>query len=138
MKQNNQNNQTNASVTNYNYQNNQNSNYPTTRDKSFSNYENMENVQSTGIASAMNTFDSIPNTSSNALEIVAVQKSNSQISGYQLSNGQIVSKNQALEMAKNGEIRNVGVATNQGNEYLRSLPDSTATNNLDNLPIING
>ncbi len=118
--------------------NNQNSNYPTTRDKSFSKYEEMSNVQSSGVQSAMNTFDTVPTANANALEIVAVQKSNSQVTGYQLSNGQMVSKTEAVALAKSGGIKNVGVATNQGAEYLRSLPDSSVTNNLDDLPTING
>ena len=33
-------------------------------------------------------------------------------------------------MAKMGEIAGVAVATNKGNEYLRSLPDENENNNL--------
>ena len=36
-------------------------------------------------------------------------------------------------MAKMGEIAGVAVATNKGNEYLRSLPDDNENNNLGNL-----
>ncbi len=115
--------------------NNQSSNYPNTRDKSFQNFENNA-TSNFNNASAMNTFDSISQANANALEITALQKSNSQVTGYQLSNGQIVNKQQAISMAKNGEIKNVGVATNQGTEYLRSLPDGTQSNNLDNLPTV--
>ncbi len=104
--------------------NNQNSNYPDTRDKSFNNI------------SAMNTFDSVPSSSNNAYEIVAVKKNHGTVTDYQLSSGKLVSKQEAIAMAKKGEIKNVGIATNQGNEYLRSLPDDQETNNIDNLPTI--
>ncbi len=84
----------------------------------------------------MNTFDTIPTPNPNACTIVAQVKSGSTVTGYQLSNGQTVDMQQAISMAKNGEISGVGVATNQGTEYLRSLPDSNPSNNLSNLPPI--
>ena len=56
--------------------------------------------------------------------------------GYELSNGQRVTKDEGIQMAKMGEIAGVAVATNKGNEYLRSLPDENENNNLGNLPSI--
>ena len=56
--------------------------------------------------------------------------------GYELSNGQRVSKDEGIQMAKMGEIAGVAVATRKGNEYLRSLPDENENNNLGNLPSI--
>ncbi len=100
--------------------------------------QNANNQQNQGTTyQASNTFAQIPTPNANACDIVAVQKSGSTVTGYQLSNGQVVDKQQAISMAKSGGIRGVGVATNQGTEYLRSLPDNTTSNNLDSLPSIN-
>ncbi|MFV0519553.1 MAG: DUF3892 domain-containing protein [Lachnospirales bacterium] len=99
--------------------------------------QNTNNQQNQGTTyQASNTFTQIPTPKANASDIVAVQKSGSQVTGYQLSNGQVVDKQQAISMAKSGDIKGVGVATNQGTEYLRSLPDNTTSNNLDSLPTI--
>lgn len=85
---------------------------------------------------AMQSFETIPNANVNACEIVAQVKSSGDVTGYQLSNGQTVDLQTAVQMAKNREIKGVGVATNQGTEYLRSLPDNDASNNLGNLPTV--
>ncbi len=84
----------------------------------------------------MQSFQNIPEQNPNACEIVAQMKSGGDVSGYQLSNGQVVDMQQAISMTKQGQIKGVGVATNQGKEYLRSLPDSDPANNLSNLPTI--
>ncbi|WP_242830399.1 DUF3892 domain-containing protein [Clostridium thermobutyricum] len=56
-------------------------------------------------------------------------------SGYELSNGEVVSVDEAVRMAKNGEIKDVVVSvTRNGDEYLRSTPDDDESNNLSNLP----
>lgn len=39
-------------------------------------------------------------------------------------------------MAKNGEIKNVGIAHRRDSEYLKSLPDGEEGNNLGNLPSV--
>ncbi len=85
---------------------------------------------------AMNTLSEVPKAKSNAQSITAVVKDGSTVTGYQLSNSQIVSKQEAMSMARNGEISNVGISTNQGTEYLKPLPDSDPSNNLDSLPTI--
>lgn len=84
---------------------------------------------------AMNSME-IPTPNSNASMVTAVVKEGSSIIGYQLDNGKIVSKEQAVNLAKNGGIKNVGIATNQGSKYLKSIPDSNKNNNLDSLPTI--
>lgn len=84
----------------------------------------------------LQSFENIPKPNSNACEILAQIKSSGDVTGYKLSNGQIVDLQSAVAMAKNGEIKGVGVATNQGKEYLRSLPDGNESNNLSNLPTI--
>lgn len=50
-------------------------------------------------------------------------------------NGNIYSINQAIMLAQDGMIKGVNVArARNGREYLRSNPDKSAQNNLDNLP----
>ncbi len=85
---------------------------------------------------AMNTLSEVPTAKSGAQKITALVKDGSTVTGYQLNNGQIVSKQEAISMARNGEIANVGISTNQGTEYLKSLPDQDPSNNLDALPTI--
>jgi len=78
----------------------------------------------------------IPEVRADAKEITALVKNSGTITGYQLSDGSIVSKAQGVELAKQGQIAGVGIATNKGTEYLKSLPDVTEANNLGNLPSI--
>ena len=60
-----------------------------------------------------------------------------EITAYELENGEIVSKEQAVLLAKQGNISGVLVSTSKkGEEFLRSLPDGDKTNNLDSLPVI--
>jgi hypothetical protein len=82
----------------------------------------------------MNTVNPTPNAG--AETIVAVVKNGSEITGYKLSSGQVISKQEGIELAKGGHIRGVGIAENRGSEYLRSLPDESESNNLGNLPVI--
>ncbi len=95
----------------------------------------MNNSQNAS-SSAMNTIKEVPTASSSASQITAVVKDGSTVTGYQLNNSQIVSKEEAIALARNGQIANVGISTNQGTEYLKSLPDNTTSNNLDNLPTL--
>lgn len=81
-------------------------------------------------------LDQVPNPKSDAKEIVGLIKSGGRTCGYQLSDGSNVSKEEGVSMAKNGEIRGVGIAHRKDNEYLKSLPDETEGNNLTNLPSI--
>ena len=81
-------------------------------------------------------LDEVPDAKSDAKEIVGLVKSSGIISGYQLSDGSTVSKEQGVSMAKAGEIKGVGIAHRKDSEYLKSLPDGTEKNNLGNLPSI--
>ena len=96
----------------------------------------MNNDKSIGSELAMRALDDIPKAKSDAKDIVGLVKSSGRITGYQLSDGNIVSKEHGVEMAKNGEIKGVGIAHNKDNEYLKSLPDGEEGNNLGNLPSI--
>lgn len=81
-------------------------------------------------------LDEVPDAKADAKEIVGLVKSSGKISGYQLSDGSTVSKEQGVSMAKAGEIKGVGVAHRKDSEYLKSLPDGTEGNNLGNLPSV--
>ncbi len=85
---------------------------------------------------ANNANKVMPEASANAQTITAVEKKSGEISGYQLSNGQTLTVEEGVAMAKNGGIKGVAVAENQGYEFLRSKADDTTSNNLDSLPVI--
>ena len=81
-----------------------------------------------------NTLDEIPEAKNNAKNVVGLIKKNGKVTGYKLSDNSVVDKAQGVQMAKNGEIANVGIAHNGETEYLKSVPDSSENNNLGNLP----
>ncbi len=85
---------------------------------------------------AKNTLDEIPNPKADAKRIVALVKDGGRVTGYQLSDNSIVSKEDAVSMAKQGDIAGVGVAHRKDSEYLKSIPDGTESNNLGNLPSV--
>lgn len=73
----------------------------------------------------------------NKQSIKAVIKKSGEITGYELSNGEQITKERGVELAKAGSISGVSVSTSRkGEEYLRSLPDQDESNNLSSLPII--
>lgn len=78
----------------------------------------------------------IPQPKPDAKKITALVKDEGRITGYQLSDGQILEKPEAVMLAREGGIRGVGVASRKGSEYLKSLPDGSEANNLGNLPAI--
>ncbi len=83
-------------------------------------------------------LDEVPTPKADAKEIVGLVKSSGRITGYQLSDGETVSKEEGVSMAKAGDIKGVGVSHRKGSEYLKSLPDGSENNNLGNLPSISG
>lgn len=89
-------------------------------------------------ALARNTLDNIPTPNSDAKEIVGLVKSSGRVTGYQLSDGSTVSKQEGVELARQGDIKGVGIAHRKDTEYLKSLPDGSENNNLNNLPSISG
>ncbi len=91
----------------------------------------MQNLANSGMMNKIN-----PMPAPDAESIVAVTKRGGEITGYQLSGGRVVSKQEGIQMAKEGRIAGVGVAENRGEEYLRTLPDNLDENNLGNLPVI--
>ena len=85
---------------------------------------------------AQQTLDQIPTPSSNAKRIVGLIKQGGKITGYQLSDNTVVRKQQAVEMARQGQIAGVGIAHRGDTEYLKSIPDGSESNNLGNLPSV--
>jgi len=78
----------------------------------------------------------IPTPNQDAAWIMALVKESGKVTGYQLSNGQILNKDEGVALAKQGGIKGVGISERNGNEYLKSIPDGTENNNLNSLPSI--
>ena len=100
--------------------------------------ESKKNTANLTAALAQNTLDEIPQPKSDAKEIVGLVKHSGKIDGYQLSDGSTVNKEEGVRMAKNGEIKGVGVAHRGETEYLKSIPDDSENNNLGSLPSVSG
>lgn len=79
------------------------------------------------------TLDQIPQANANAKRIVGLVKEGGRITGYQLSDNSIAEKQQAVNMAKQGQIAGVGIARRGDTEYLKSTPDGSENNNPGNL-----
>lgn len=81
-------------------------------------------------------LDQIPKAKADAKEITGLIKSGGKVTGYQLSDGNTVSKEEGVAMAKSGDIQGVAIAHRKDTEYLKSLPDSSEQNNLSSLPSV--
>ena len=84
----------------------------------------------------MQTLDAIPTPNANAKKISALVKQKGRVVGYQLEDKTILDKTSAINLARSGGIRGVGIAHKKETEYLKSLPDGDENNNLGNLPSI--
>jgi hypothetical protein len=85
---------------------------------------------------AKNTLDQIPQASPDANRIVGLVREGGKITGYKLSDESIVSKSDAVQMAKQGKIAGVGIAHRGDTEYLKSIPNQNENDNLGNLPAV--
>lgn len=83
-----------------------------------------------------NTLDEIPEANPNAKQIIGLVKEGGRITGYQLSDSTVVSKQNAVDMAKQGQIAGVGIAHRGDAEYLKSIPNGNENDNLGNLPSV--
>lgn len=81
-------------------------------------------------------LDEIPTPDSDAVSITGLVKSKGRVSGYQLSDDRIVSREEGVDLAKAGKITGVGIAHNKDTEYLKSIPDNSESNNLSSLPTV--
>ncbi len=84
----------------------------------------------------MQTLRDIPQPNADAKQITGLVKEGGRVTGYQLSDGRVLGKQEGVQLARQGGIRGVGIAARNGNEYLRSLPDESEGNNLSNLPSV--
>lgn len=91
---------------------------------------------SLGSALALAALDEIPQAVPDAKSITGLVKTGGKITGYQLSDNQIVDKEDGVALAKQGQIAGVGVAHRNGTEYLKSIPDGSEANNLSSLPTV--
>ena len=82
------------------------------------------------------TLDQIPQANSNAKRIVGLVKEGGRITGYQLSDNTVVEKQQAVNMAKQGQIADVAIAHRGDTQYLKSVPNGSENDNLSNLPSV--
>ena len=71
----------------------------------------------------INIMNPVPNK--DAKNITKLVRKNGKISGYELSDGTVLSKREGVALAKQGGIRGVAIASRNGSEYLRSLPDAS-------------
>ena len=83
-------------------------------------------------------MDEIPTLKEDAVTITGLVKKSGRITGYQLSDDRIVSREEGVALAKDGQIRGVGIAHNKDTVYLKSLPDESESNNLSSLPTVKG
>lgn len=83
----------------------------------------------------LRSFQDIP-PQANAQQIVALVKEEGCVTGYKLSDGRILSREEGVQLARKGGIQGVDITTNKGTEYLKSLPDRSEENNLGSLPSI--
>lgn len=81
-------------------------------------------------------LDQIPQANADAKRIVGLVKEGGRITSYQLTDNSIVEKQQAVDMAKQGQIAGVGIAHRGETEYLKSIPDGSENNNLGSLPSV--
>ena len=83
-----------------------------------------------------NTLDQIPKANANAKRIIGLVKDSGRVTGYMLSDERFVSKEEAVSMAKQGQIAGVGIAHRGDTEYLKSIPNGSENDNLGNLPSV--
>jgi len=55
---------------------------------------------------------------------------------YRLSDGRIVTREEAVEMCRDGELPDYHIYETDGVEYLRDNPDTEESDNIDNQPLI--
>ena len=83
-----------------------------------------------------NTLDSIPEVENDAKSIIGLVKEHGKVTGYRLSDETDVSKQEGVELAKQGRIKGVGIAHRGDAEYLKSIPNDDDSDNLGYLPSV--
>ena len=82
------------------------------------------------------TLDQIPQAAPDAKRIVGLVKEGGRVRGYKLSDETLVSKPEAVSMAKQGQIAGVGIAHRGDTEYLKAIRNGDENDNLGNLPSV--
>lgn len=100
------------------------------------NHLNQKETMNTANMLAINAMDSIPKANPDAAEITGLVKRSGRVTGYRLSDGRVVTREEGVALAKKGEIAGVGIAHRRDTEYLKSIPDGSDENNLSNLPTV--
>lgn len=81
-------------------------------------------------------MDQIPEPNSDAVTITGLVKKRGRVTGYQLSDNRIVSREEGVSLAQAGQIKGVGIAHKKDTVYLKTLPDDSESNNLSSLPTV--
>lgn len=81
-------------------------------------------------------LDDIPTPQADAVKITGLVKEHGRIEGYQLSDNRIVSRSEGVALARDGQIRGVGIAHRRDTKYLKAIPDGDEGNNLSSLPTV--
>ena len=81
-------------------------------------------------------LDDIPTPKNAAVSITGLVKQKGKITGYQLSDDRILSREDGVALAKAGETKGVEIAHRKDTEYLKSIPDDNENNNLSSLPTV--
>lgn len=69
------------------------------------------------------------------LQIVAVKKEYGEIVAYKLSDGRVIGREMAFQMAIDKELKGyIPAVSKTGEAYIRSSADGDLSNNLQNLP----
>ncbi|GAA0739569.1 DUF3892 domain-containing protein [Clostridium oceanicum] len=69
--------------------------------------------------------------------VALIKDKNEAVIGYKLSDGEILSKEEAIKRAAEGEINDVVIGTSKnGDQYLHGIPEATGGIDLESLPII--
>lgn len=79
-------------------------------------------------------LDEIPVEQMDAKEITKILKNGNKVVGYEIAGEFSVTLDEAIELAREGKLKNIGIAHNKDTVYLKSIPDSNNNNNLSNLP----
>ena len=64
------------------------------------------------------------------LNNIVIQTNNKQEEHELNSDDEIIDKDDAIQMAKDGKLKNVGIAHRKDTEYLKTIPDNSNDNNL--------
>ena len=91
-----------------------------------------QNSKGRSLPATINLMNPVPR--GDACSITGLVRENGRVAGYTLSDGRTLSKKEGVALAKQGGIRGVAIASRNGTEYLRSLPDGDESDNLGDLP----